>query len=195
MTFSDGSTIAVEEIDAQNWKLTRGFSYVGVKNTFTVPTGFGTDFASVPRFFLWFIPSYGKYTKAAVLHDYLWRIEVPKGVLPFADADGILRRAMRELEVPFLQRWVVWAAVRWGSLMKKGGRKGWWRTAPQVLASSILALPIVALPVIVISAAMLLWWTMELILWVPLKLGQLYRRHILRKSAKAVITPKVTISV
>jgi Protein of unknown function (DUF1353) len=37
-----------------------------------------------------------------VLHDYLWSVAVPASVLTRADADGIFRRAMRELEVPFL---------------------------------------------------------------------------------------------
>ena len=32
---------------------------------------FRTDLASVPRFLSWLFPRYGKYTKAAVIHDYL----------------------------------------------------------------------------------------------------------------------------
>lgn len=40
--------------------------------TVTVPIHFKTDFASTPRFLWAFFPPYGKYTEAAVLHDYLY---------------------------------------------------------------------------------------------------------------------------
>ena len=36
----------------------------------TVPRGFQTDLASVPRLFTWLIPKHGKYSIAAVVHDY-----------------------------------------------------------------------------------------------------------------------------
>lgn len=35
------------------------------------PEPFTTDLASAPRILTWLLPGYGKYTKAAVLHDYL----------------------------------------------------------------------------------------------------------------------------
>lgn len=38
-----------------------------------VTVGFVTDFASVPRMFWSIIPPWGKYGKAAVIHDWLWR--------------------------------------------------------------------------------------------------------------------------
>jgi hypothetical protein len=193
--FSDTSSVVVEEVDAKNWKVVRGFTYVGAKGIpFEVPPGSPTDFASVPRFFLWFLPSYGKYTKAAVLHDRLWRHYVPAGSLSYVDADGILRRAMRELGVPFLQRWIMWAAVRWGALLKPGGRQGWLGQAPRVLLVTAIALPVVGPPFVVISLAMVLWVAIESILWVPLKLGSLYRIKR-NKPAKDVVSPKVTISV
>jgi hypothetical protein len=193
--FSDGSTVVVEEIDSKNWKVMRRFSYTGRDGVpFEVPVGSTTDFASVPRFFTWFLPRYGKYTKAAILHDRLWRHYVPAGALSFVDADGIFRRAMRELEVPFLQRWIMWAAVRWGALVKPGGRRGWWGQAPRVAVATIVALPVVGPPFVVIAAAMALWALIECILWVPLKLGQLYRRKR-NQAAKEVVAPKVTISV
>lgn len=37
----------------------------------TVPSKFKTDFASVPRLFRWLIPPMGRYSWAAVVHDYL----------------------------------------------------------------------------------------------------------------------------
>ena len=88
---------------------------------------------SVPRIFVWFLPRYGRYTKAVILHDYLWRVRAKNGTLDYVDADGIFRRAMRELGVPFMKRWIMWAAVRWGALFKPGGRKGWLRESPRVV--------------------------------------------------------------
>lgn len=118
-----------------------------------VPASMQTDFASVPRVFVWFLPRYGRYTKAAILHDHLWRDLVPAGKLTLLEADGIFRRAMRELRVPFLRRWMMWAAVRWPALLKPGGRTGWWKESWRVLLFTLLALPIVAPPAALILIA------------------------------------------
>ena len=37
-----------------------------------VPKGFVTDGASIPRIFWVYLPRHGKYTKAAVVHDFLY---------------------------------------------------------------------------------------------------------------------------
>ena len=89
----------------------RSLTYRG-KEEFVVPTGMRTDFASVPPRVRWFLPRYGRYTKAAILHDYLWRHRGRRrdrrGQPP--RRDGLFRRVMRELDVPFLRRWIMWAA-------------------------------------------------------------------------------------
>lgn len=38
---------------------------------YTIPKGFTTDFASVPKMFWFLIPPMGKHNRAALLHDYL----------------------------------------------------------------------------------------------------------------------------
>lgn len=78
---------------------------------YTVPAGFETDFASIPRLFWTFVghPA-GQYAQAAVLHDWLYRTKAA----PRAEADRIFREAMGVLEVPAWQRWAMWAAVRVG---------------------------------------------------------------------------------
>lgn len=43
-------------------------------DTFIVPAGFRTDFATVPRVLRSVVESYGAYTRAAVLHDWLLRL-------------------------------------------------------------------------------------------------------------------------
>jgi hypothetical protein len=88
-------------------------TYHARNRDFVVQVGKRTDFASVPRMFVWLLPRYGRYTKAAILHDHLWGEEVPRTITRL-EADGIFRQAMRELKVPFLRRWLIWAAVRWG---------------------------------------------------------------------------------
>ena len=75
-----------------------------------VPAGFETDFASTPRFFWRIVPPAGKYTKAAVVHDWLYR----SGLLSRREADRVFFLAMTDLGVPWWNRWLMWAAVRLG---------------------------------------------------------------------------------
>jgi hypothetical protein len=139
------------------WVLTVPLVWTGTKgDTFVVPAGFVTDFATVPRFLHWEVAPYGAYTRAAVLHDWLlvelasWdefggEPEAPS--LPPADSrdcDGIFRRVMEELGVPWAKRWTMWAAVRWASLFNPrrayGRRIG--RDLPAMLGMTLLALPV-----------------------------------------------------
>ena len=77
-----------------------------------VPAGFVTDFASVPRFFWRLIPPTGKYTRAAVVHDFLYRT---KGLCTRSQADAVLFEAMKfPCHVGFFTRWTMWLAVRLG---------------------------------------------------------------------------------
>jgi len=69
-----------------------------------VPQGFETDLASVPRLFHKIFPPDGKYAKAAVLHDWLYRT----GLVDRWMADAIFYDAMRNRNLP------------------EGHRVGWW---------------------------------------------------------------------
>lgn len=64
--------------NGRDWKLCKSFTYhIGSKNSrhfIKVPKGFVTDFASVPSFLWWWIPPFGKYLKATVLHDWLYQV-------------------------------------------------------------------------------------------------------------------------
>lgn len=109
------------------WTLTSPLTYQGKYDEWVVPSGFSTDFASVPRFLWWLFPPYGRHTKAAVVHDYLYA-ERPlalyasrgkRGVPGYhtitrVDADGLFRRMMRELGVPAWRRWAMYLGVRLG---------------------------------------------------------------------------------
>ena len=75
---------------------------------YTVPQGFITDLASIPRF-LWTVwPPFGKYTSAAVLHDYLCE----SAWISRKDGDKIFLEAMEHSDVPALKRWCIYLAVR-----------------------------------------------------------------------------------
>lgn len=178
----------MEQVDDTNWKVREGFSYTGKSETFPIEVGAKTDFASVPRIFVWFLPRYGRYTLAAILHDYLWRQRAAAGAMNYIDADGLFRRAMRELEVPFLRRWIMWAAVRWGALFKPGGRRGWWREAPRVLLVTLVASPFVLPPAVVVGVALAAFYMLEALFWLPLKVLEAVRAPD-RTDAKQVNPP------
>ena len=65
-----------------------------------------TDLASVPSFLWWFIASYGRHTRAALLHDHLVDREEYEG-----QADAVFRSALAESRVRFFRRWLMWTAV------------------------------------------------------------------------------------
>ena len=97
---------------------------------------FSTDLASVPRSLTWLFPRYGKYTKAAVVHDYLCQnfrsapsVASPASLLPLvdrSDADEVFFLLMTELGVPVLRRGLMWGAVSWATLITAlmPGRRG-----------------------------------------------------------------------
>ena len=67
----------------------------GSRDQITVPVGFETDFASVPRPFSAILPKWGKYGDAAVIHDWLyWEQGRPRPA-----ADAILLEGMTVLGV------------------------------------------------------------------------------------------------
>lgn len=170
--FTPDSTVDVRAIDDMSWETLRPLTYHGSVDDFVVPEHEGTDFASVPRIFSWLLPRYGRYTKAAVLHDYLWRVAVPRRQVSRLQADGIFRQAMRELEVPFVRRWIMWAAVRWAALVKPDGRRGWWRESWRVGLVTVMALPIIAPAALVVAVTLPVFYLIEMLAWLPLWLGR-----------------------
>jgi uncharacterized protein DUF1353 len=193
MPFTGDSDVAVKQTGDINWELLARLRYKGKFEPFSVPVGMDTDFASVPRIFVWFLPRYGRYTKAAILHDYLWRHKAVNDEISWVDADAIFRRSMRELDVAFLRRWMMWAAVRWGALTKKRGRKGWWKESWRVLLFTLLALPIVLPPAILILVALVLFFALELLFWAPIKATSLVRDRVGTPSGKKVVMPGVRL--
>jgi hypothetical protein len=154
--------VSVRQVDDEHWKLLEDLVYQGNQETFTVPAGFKTDFASVPRLFTWLIPRYGRYTRAAILHDFLCET----APVSRADADGLFRRIMRELDVPFLRRWTMWAAVRMGAGLQgiKPVSFGQWLLVTVPAVALLLPSALVLLITLVIA------WLAEWIVYLPLRI-------------------------
>ena len=183
----------LRQVDEKNWETVETLTYQGTIDRFVVPKGMRTDFASVPRAFVWFLPRYGRYTRAAILHDYLWRHRVGDSEQPVSrrDADGLFRRVMRELEVPLLRRWIMWGAVRWAALMKSDGRAGWLRDAPRVALVTIVALPFVLPPALLVLVALGAFFLLELMLVVSLKVGRAFKAAVTKKEPrKEIVVPR-----
>jgi hypothetical protein len=188
MAFGQDSKVVVEQVDDTNWITREELVYQGKQQTFVVPVGSPTDFASVPRVFVWLLPRYGRYTKAAILHDHLWRDLASTGQISWVDADALFRRAMRDLGVPFLRRWLMWSAVRWAALLKPGGTKGWLTEAWRVLLLTVIAAPIVLPPALVILLALAWFYVVEWVLWLPL---EVHKRLTRKPDPKKVNAPKL----
>jgi hypothetical protein len=156
MPFADHSRVVVEQVSDNTFCLQEPLIYHGHYETFTVPAGYVTDFASVPRPLVWLIPTYGKYTQAAILHDYLITDAQPARLITSVDTDGMFRRVMRELGVPFARRWLMWCGVRWGAIFNPRRREGSLRTLPKVALVSLLALPIVLPGVLGVAVSLLI---------------------------------------
>lgn len=144
-----------------DWTLHRDLIYRVDETVIVVKAGSTTDFASTPQPLQWLIPKTGRYTKPAVMHDFLWRT----GQIPRSQADLIFRRALEEGPHPvaFCKRWVMWAGVRWTSLLKSGFRDGW-RDIPRLLLLTISPPGLIALlGGLAMSVALLLFFVTEVI--------------------------------
>ena len=80
----------------------------------TVPTGFNTDGASIPRVFHNIIGPFGRYFPAAVIHDYLYSracLSYHRGINRKM-SDQIFLQAMKDCGVGAVTRSAIYAAVR-----------------------------------------------------------------------------------
>lgn len=99
----------VPQPDGRRWRLGEPLQYKSaIGSVITVPQSFVTDLASIPKLFWNILPPFGKYTAAAVVHDWLYRTHR----IPRAGADAILLEAMEVCRVPRWQCMVIYLAVR-----------------------------------------------------------------------------------
>ena len=101
--------LVVSKLKGKWWKVEREFEYyLDGGEIVTIPNGFETDFASVPRIFWFILPPDGNYTQAAVLHDFLYQ----RNVFTRKKCDEVFLDAMTILEVPKWKRKVMYRALR-----------------------------------------------------------------------------------
>jgi hypothetical protein len=97
---------------------------------------------------------------------------------------------MRELGVPFLRRWIMWAAVRLGALTDSAGRENWWKEAWRVALIAGLALPVVGPAAALIVITLLVFYAVEFLAWLPLWAARRFRERRGRP-AKRVNRPEL----
>jgi hypothetical protein len=123
--FTGSLRLSSLDADCRVWRLEDPLQYeIGVLHSghvIVVPAGFETDGASIPRLLQGILPAWGRWSRAAIIHDYLCRAideAKPVGVPGWGivgrrkDADAIFHEAMLVSEVPRPLAWIMWAAVR-----------------------------------------------------------------------------------
>lgn len=123
--FTGPLTVTELDSDTQLWRLDTALTYdigqLGSGRSITVPVGFVTDGASVPRAFWPLIPPWGTYSRPAVMHDLLCVLLERGTPHPLAPtrrrADDIFFEAMGVTKTKKLVRWILWIGVRVGALI------------------------------------------------------------------------------
>lgn len=104
--------LVLEELsDGKLWRLAQPLVYYSslLSRTITVPAGFTTDLASVPRLPLVYVTMGGRFNAPAVVHDFLYHNH---NMCSREQADGVLREAMQTEGHNWFRRSLVWAGVR-----------------------------------------------------------------------------------
>ena len=117
------SQFTATKVGRRNWVVAQDLVYVASLPHYelhvSVPVGFKTDLASIPRLFWWIVPPDGSYTPAAVVHDYLYR----RPITDRATADRIFLEAMKHCGTWTVVRMGIYATVRAFGWMFFKGRK------------------------------------------------------------------------
>jgi Protein of unknown function (DUF1353) len=100
--------VKLEQIDRNRFRLLNGFVYIDrhKKHWRIEPDSVGvTDLASVPWILWWFVASYGRQTRPALVHDQL------VDQINRHYADRVFREALEEVGIGWVRRWLAWTAV------------------------------------------------------------------------------------
>lgn len=160
--------IALEQIDKKTFSLRSSLEFTGNPGIDDIPAealvltpadlgpGSMTDLNSVPAAMRWFVGRYGIHTPAALLHDRLIGETAVDGVSD-AEADRFFRFMLEALGVRFLRRWLMWAAVAFGTRWRAGGGRRillvLWVIAALAGMVSFLAGLVIGNPWLVVAAA------------------------------------------
>ena len=99
----------------KNWCLIEEFKFEYEDIIFTIPKGFITDGASVPKIFWNILSPWGIYSPAAVAHDWLYYSQTTTKDF----ADDMLMAGMKKLGTSALECNIIYGAVN------KAGQSAW----------------------------------------------------------------------
>jgi hypothetical protein len=159
----DADPLVYIEPDGATFTMADEAIYTGkLGDSWLIPQGFRTDFATIPAFVSWAVAKLGAYTLAAIVHDLLceglnkqhhlrrWLdgkvagipAAVDRPTANAVDTDAIFYRICRDHGVDLVTANLLWVGVRWGALANPARREGWLSTAPAVLGLSLLYAPV-----------------------------------------------------
>lgn len=113
--------LTVTQLDNwKQWRLEQTLRYeigtLGSGDIIDVPAGSLTDGASVPRMFWALLPTWGSYSRAAAVHDFIIGRVEDGDPLPNAPdrltCDRIFLEAAGVCGTPLVLRWLLYAGVR-----------------------------------------------------------------------------------
>lgn len=108
--------------DIRMFRLIGPFTCYSSYGTITVPAGFITDGASIPRVFWTLLMPFGPYFAAAIIHDYLYSDLNMR--FTREQSDLIFKEAMFNLGLDWPRREAIYRAVRaFGGRSFKGTKK------------------------------------------------------------------------
>ena len=105
------TSLDTRTIDDDTVKLIVDFTYASklLNRIITVPAGFVTDFASVPRLPFAYLVAGGRGKMASVIHDYFYQTHTCRDR---KSADRVFLEAMKESGVGIFPRGTMYSAVR-----------------------------------------------------------------------------------
>ncbi len=123
------STLKVERVPGKGnwrkWKLLEDFTFIDPETgkSYTVPKGFITDGASIPRILWPFLSPTGPYFESAVIHDWVYAVAL-FGIDEAGrkEADDLFLSVMMFQDIRKLRRKAMHRAVR-----RWGGRTETWK--------------------------------------------------------------------
>jgi hypothetical protein len=122
--FTGPLTVTQLDVNWRQWRLEETLRYeigaLGSGDIIDVPAGFETDGASVPRMFWWLLPTWGSYSRAAAVHDFIiGHVEAGDPLTNAPDrltCDRIFFDASAVCGTPAPLRWLLYMGVRLRSL-------------------------------------------------------------------------------
>jgi hypothetical protein F3_01659 len=106
------SKALTRQIGHKLWEVTTDFTYLVCGFDIKVPAGFITDLASTPKYLWLTFPPFGRYTDAAIVHDYLYSAKCVYQNITREQSDKIFLELMKSLGVPKWKRVLMYRGVR-----------------------------------------------------------------------------------